>query len=154
MTRTIRSIDTEDLDTPDRIRVLGVIDQFRDLGINEDISLPQVSIDVHLCSSYLLTYISQLVVVGDQSSGKSSLLEGLTNLSFPTASDLCTRHATQIILRRTPREDATVKVSIIPGPSSYGNEAYKLGLEGFSRSLGINFDAQEFKAILDEVRYT
>ena len=37
-------------------------------------------------------YISlpQLVVVGDQSSGKSSVLEGLTQLPFPCDSGLCT----------------------------------------------------------------
>lgn len=32
----------EDLDNADRSRVLGIIDRFRELGINEDISLPQV----------------------------------------------------------------------------------------------------------------
>ncbi|KFY67375.1 hypothetical protein V496_01566 [Pseudogymnoascus sp. VKM F-4515 (FW-2607)] len=98
----------EDLDTPDRIRVLQVIDQLRDLGVSEDISLPQ------------------LVVVGDQSSGKSSLLEGLTDLNFPIASDLCTRHATQIVLHRTP--ETSVKRTLkgflaavhmgLPGPNN------------------------------------
>ncbi|KFZ15072.1 hypothetical protein V501_02889 [Pseudogymnoascus sp. VKM F-4519 (FW-2642)] len=122
----------EDLDTPDRIRLLRIIDQLRDLGVSEDISLPQV------------------VVVGDQSNGKSSLLEGLTNLNFPIASELCTRHATQIVLYRTP--ETSVKVSIIPGPSSNGNEAHKLKLESFAKFLGEKFRAEEFKAILDEVR--
>ena len=32
----------EELDSDDRVRLLGVIDQFRELGVNEDISLPQV----------------------------------------------------------------------------------------------------------------
>ena len=32
-----------DLDNDDRVRVLAIIDQFRELGVNEDISLPQVS---------------------------------------------------------------------------------------------------------------
>ncbi|KFY50419.1 hypothetical protein V495_00273 [Pseudogymnoascus sp. VKM F-4514 (FW-929)] len=120
----------EDLDTPDRIRVLRIIDQLRELGVSEDISLPQ------------------LVVVGDQSSGKSSLLEGLTDLNFPIASDLCTRHATQIVLHRTP--ETSVKVSIIPGPSANGNESHKLKLESFAKFLGEKFHAEEFKAILDE----
>ena len=38
--------------------------------------------------------LPQLVVVGDQSSGKSSVLEGLTKLPFPRDSGLCTRFAT------------------------------------------------------------
>lgn len=44
--------------------------------------------------------LPQLVVVGDQSSGKSSVLEGLTKLKFPRNSGLCTRFATQILFRR------------------------------------------------------
>lgn len=40
MRQKIAGID--DMDSPDRVRVLGIIDQFRELGINEDISLPQV----------------------------------------------------------------------------------------------------------------
>lgn len=45
--------------------------------------------------------LSQLIVAGDQSSGKSSILEGLTKLPFPRDSDFCTRFATQIIFRRS-----------------------------------------------------
>ena len=33
----------EDLDNEDRVRVLGIVDKLRELGVNEDISLPQVS---------------------------------------------------------------------------------------------------------------
>ncbi|KAF3015151.1 hypothetical protein E8E15_003066 [Penicillium rubens] len=47
-------------------------------------------------------YVSlpQLVVVGDQSCGKSSVLEALTKINFPRDSGLCTRFATHIIFRR------------------------------------------------------
>ena len=104
-------------------------------------------------NSPLLISIKQLVVVGDQSSGKSSLLEGLTNLNFPIASDLCTRHATQIILRRAPEEEASVKVSIIPGPTANSDEPHKLRLLSFARILNeIEFTPERFKSILDEVR--
>lgn len=34
----------EDLDNEDRVRVLGIIDQFRELGIQVDVSLPQVNL--------------------------------------------------------------------------------------------------------------
>ncbi|EQL35389.1 hypothetical protein, variant [Blastomyces dermatitidis ATCC 26199] len=57
--------------------------------------------------------LPQLVVVGDQSSGKSSVLEGLTKLPFPRDSGLCTRFATQITFRRA--EEKRITVSIIPG---------------------------------------
>ena len=55
-------------------------------------------------------------MVGDQSSGKSSLLEGLTQLPFPTASDLCTRFATQIVFR--PAAEKSIHVSIVAAPNA------------------------------------
>lgn len=94
----------------------------------------------------------QLVVVGDQSSGKSSVLEGLTGLSFPIASDLCTRFATQIVLRRAPANEAAVRVTIIPGPSAQADEKTKDRLSSFERQLVLeNFDISQLQAIFDEV---
>ncbi len=78
-------------------------------------------------------------MVRDQSSSKSSLLEGLTSLSFPIASDLCTRFATQIVLRRAPREKTIVKATIVPGPSSLNDNTQKKRLLDFN----IKIDAQE-----------
>ena len=87
----------------------------------------------------------KLVVVGDQSSGKSSLLEGLTGISFLVASDLCARFATQIVLRRAPADVAGVKIGIIPGPSAQANEATKTRLLGFERHLfAAEFDNEKF----------
>ncbi|KAK1635111.1 dynamin family protein [Colletotrichum phormii] len=62
--------------------LLDKIDKLRELGISRQIALPQ------------------LVVVGDQSSGKSSVLESLTGYYFPRSVGLCTRHATEIVCRR------------------------------------------------------
>ncbi|GAA92339.1 dynamin [Aspergillus luchuensis IFO 4308] len=41
--------------------------------------------------------LPQLVVVGDQSSGKSSVLEGLTKLKSPRNTGLCTRHCSSVV---------------------------------------------------------
>ncbi|KAE8376986.1 P-loop containing nucleoside triphosphate hydrolase protein [Aspergillus bertholletiae] len=74
-------------------------------------------------------YISlpQLVVVGDQSSGKSSVLEGLTRLPFPRDSGLCTRFATQIIFRRDKGlSTRKVGASIIPASDSDPDRAARL----------------------------
>ncbi|KAJ5772460.1 hypothetical protein N7520_002989 [Penicillium odoratum] len=66
---------------------------------------------------------SQLVVVGDQSSGKSSVLEGLPKLKFPRSSGLCIRFATQIIFRRNPNLKARkVSGSIISKGHEHGVE--------------------------------
>ena len=56
--------------------------------------------------------LPQLVVVGDQSSGKSSVLEALTKLPFPRESGLYTRFTTQITFRRS--QETHVTVSVIP----------------------------------------
>ena len=60
MTRVMLAPDAiEDIDNEDRVKVLGIIDQFRALGVNEDVSLPQVrQVSVYLytdtTSSWLL----------------------------------------------------------------------------------------------------
>jgi hypothetical protein len=90
-----------------------IIDKLRELGIAEMVSLPQ------------------LVVVGDQSSGKSSVLESLTGFAFPRAPGLCTRYVTQITCRRD--DFAGTDISIIPGPGSSDERIQELGL--FKRSL-------------------
>ena len=67
--------------------------------------------------------LPQLVVVGDQSSGKSSVLEALTNLPFPRESSLCTRFATQITFRRSP--NTTIAATIIPSQDSSEEQQQK-----------------------------
>ncbi|KAI4599478.1 hypothetical protein KJ359_001920 [Pestalotiopsis sp. 9143b] len=76
--------------------LLEKIDKLRDFNIGQHVPLPQ------------------LVVVGDQSSGKSSLLESLTGVPFPKDQSLCTRHATQITSRRSDQD--YVQIRIIAGP--------------------------------------
>ncbi|KAJ3110651.1 hypothetical protein HDU96_006391 [Phlyctochytrium bullatum] len=66
--------------------VLSVVDELRSLGTHNYISLPQI------------------VVVGDQSSGKSSLLEYISGVPFPKGTDMCTTFATQVIMGRHPRD--------------------------------------------------
>ncbi|XWX00709.1 hypothetical protein V2A60_008730 [Cordyceps javanica] len=125
--------DIQDMDNPERLRYFQVIDDLRGFGINEDLPLPQI------------------VVVGDQSSGKSSLLEGITGLSFPIASDLCTRFATQIVLRRIPGEKTTVKATIVPGPSSLDDGEQKARLLEFDIEMDADaLSGSKFAWILDE----
>ena len=57
--------------------------------------------------------LPQLVVCGDQSSGKSSVLEAICGVRFPRGAKLCTRFATEFVLR-TATEDSASAV-IIPG---------------------------------------
>lgn len=93
--------------------LLDKIDRLRELNVGAIVSLPQ------------------LVVVGDQSSGKSSVLESLTGFSFPRAAGLCTRYATQITCRRDSAR--SVSITIIPRPDA--NDAIKQRLRSFHRCL-------------------
>ncbi|ATY65794.1 interferon-induced GTP-binding Mx2 [Cordyceps militaris] len=92
--------------------------------------------------------IPQLVAVGDQSSGKSSLLESLTGIPFPRGQELCTRYATQITHRR--ESESFITVSIIPGPGASANE--KATLEKFHISVSTTAELHDqLPTILDQV---
>ncbi|EAA35708.1 hypothetical protein GE21DRAFT_1922 [Neurospora crassa] len=72
--------------------------------------------------------LPQIVVVGDQSAGKSSVLEALTGIPFPREAGACTRFATEIRLRRSP--ESSITVSIIPDrnrPSSEQEQLLEFG---------------------------
>lgn len=77
---------------------LNQIDRIRANGVGDHIALPQ------------------LVVCGDQSAGKSSVLEGISGIPFPRQDGLCTRFATEIILRHEPTDIRTT-ATIIPHSS-------------------------------------
>jgi len=61
-----------------------------------------------LCAQGLssLFPLPQLIVCGDQSSGKSSVLAAISGIPFPKKDNLCTRFATEVILRRDGMEAA------------------------------------------------
>lgn len=92
--------------------------------------------------------LPQLVVVGDQSSGKSSVLEALTSLPFPRESSLCTRFATQITFRRSA--DTTVAASIIPSQES-SEDHQRIAREWKKEDLR-ELDPSTFASIMEEVR--
>ena len=69
--------------------------------------------------------------MGDQSSGKSSVLESLTGFCLPRDAGLCTRYATQITCRRDSQR--SVSISIIPGPNADANR--KERLQNFHRTV-------------------
>ncbi|KAH0421177.1 interferon-induced GTP-binding protein Mx1 [Colletotrichum camelliae] len=106
---------------------LAKIDKLRALNVGAIIPLPQ------------------LVVVGDQSSGKSSVLESLTGFSFPRAAGLCTRYVTQITCRRGPEKG--IIVSVIPRPDA--DETLKFKLLQFKRHLS-SIDGSDLASVFEE----
>jgi hypothetical protein len=107
----------EELQTDEQRRILDTVAQVRKCGLESILSLPQ------------------LVVCGDQSAGKSSVLEALTEIPFPRNDNLCTRFATEIILRRAPNNSLTIK--IIPDDQRPTHEQTKI--KDFEESI-TNFD--------------
>ncbi|KAI1342394.1 P-loop containing nucleoside triphosphate hydrolase protein [Xylariaceae sp. FL0016] len=89
--------------------------------------------------------LPQLVVVGDQSSGKSSVLEGLTGFAFPRDAELCTRYATQITCRREPEE--SIHASIIPNQDTHPEEQERL--REFSHKL-TEMSPESLKILFEE----
>ncbi|ODA77769.1 hypothetical protein RJ55_06371 [Drechmeria coniospora] len=81
--------------------------------------------------------LPQIVVVGDQSAGKSSVLEALTGTPFPRDAGACTRFATEIRMRRA--QQTTLKVSIIPDKSRPWNDQAKLLQYGASLTGDVSF---------------
>ena len=104
------------------------IDKLFACGVGEMIDLPQI------------------VVVGDQSSGKSSVLEGLIKKPLPRNSGLCTRFATQIIFRSAAVEQ--IRVSIIPDRDATPEHARKVRKWG--REV-VSLDGKAFTRIMEEV---
>ena len=90
--------------------------------------------------------LPQLVVVGDQSSGKSSVLEALPNLPFPRESGLCTRFATQITFRRS--QETRVSVSVIPAENA--SEEHGVKCRAWTANEIRSLDAESFANIMRE----
>lgn len=55
--------------------------------------------------------LPQIVVVGDQSAGKSSVLEAITGIPFPRDAEACTKFATEIRLRRDREEEFSIHIN-------------------------------------------
>ncbi|KAF4973657.1 hypothetical protein FSARC_135 [Fusarium sarcochroum] len=103
--------------------LLDKMDKLRELGISNMVPLPQ------------------MVVVGDQSAGKSSVLESLTGFHFPRSVTLCTRHATEIICRREETESIVISIHAV--------DADKDQARSFHRTA-TNLDAEEFAQIFQD----
>ncbi|KAL8838823.1 MAG: hypothetical protein Q9170_001978 [Blastenia crenularia] len=108
------SIAISGLQSSESTRRLEQVADLRVRGIGDHIDLPQI------------------VVCGDQSAGKSSVLEGVTSLPFPRQDGICTRFATEIILQHSTGEPSII-ASIIPCSSR--PDPSKITLRSYSRQL-------------------
>ncbi|THC91918.1 hypothetical protein EYZ11_008628 [Aspergillus tanneri] len=99
---------------------LAFIDELHALGLSNDVELPE------------------LVVLGDQNTGKSSVLQAITEINFPVKDTMCTRFPIRISFRQTPAsKKPTVKVTLIPGLLSEKDDAL------VSRAANFSFEKEE-----------
>ena len=95
MSSVLDLTSAKSLSSAKQTALLDVVDSLRGNGLSDFAALPQ------------------LIVCGDQSSGKSSLLEAISGVPFPRKDNLCTRFATEVILRRAPSQG--LAISLVPG---------------------------------------
>jgi GTP-binding protein EngB required for normal cell division len=132
--------ESASLQSNDTRSLLDVVDNLRSQGISRYIDLPEI------------------VVCGEQSSGKSSVLEAISGVMFPSKDNLCTRFATELILRRGPV--APIRIRIVPGPEKDRSEADKEKLLNFNVSVfeedldlgDVIESAKEFMGINDDTK--
>ncbi|KAK0512689.1 hypothetical protein JMJ35_004706 [Cladonia borealis] len=110
-------------------RLLNLIDKLRECRVDEYIDLPQI------------------IVVGDQSSGKSSVLEAITEIPFPRKNVRCTRFATQISLRRA--DEVKTRIRILPAKGRTAQETK--GLLDFEE---INHEQVDFNTVFSRATRT
>ncbi|OAA44735.1 Dynamin [Cordyceps fumosorosea ARSEF 2679] len=130
MSEAIKSLTAQDLEqlcSEEQLHLLNAVDSLRSQGISHYISLPQI------------------IVCGDQSSGKSSVLESISGVPFPAKSSLCTRFPTELILRKTAF--SSINVSIVPHHSR--NDADKDSLSKFHEKL---LDFNDLPALIESAK--
>ncbi|TKW48437.1 Interferon-induced GTP-binding protein MxC [Colletotrichum tanaceti] len=89
---TLDSSVLDELHSAETKDILDTIDKLAPLGVGKIVDPPQI------------------IVVGDRSSGKSSVLEAISHVSFPARAEGSTRFATELVLRPGGRRRVTANI--------------------------------------------
>ncbi|KAI8716830.1 hypothetical protein NCS52_00977400 [Fusarium sp. LHS14.1] len=85
-------------------------DILKQLNTAEAKDLHDISDSLSACGVGKIVNLPQIIVVGEQSAGKSSVLEAISHVRFPVQGGLCTRFATELVLRQAPETRVDVSV--------------------------------------------
>ena len=80
----------DELNTKESSGLLAAVDRMREILHNEKITLPEI------------------VVVGDQSVGKSSVLEAISGIQLPRAQNICTRCPLELRMKSTTGDEYAI----------------------------------------------
>ncbi|KAH8820620.1 P-loop containing nucleoside triphosphate hydrolase protein [Xylogone sp. PMI_703] len=112
--------EVRDILHPSQVKLFDSLDQLRSLKVEGRIQPPE------------------LIVVGGQSCGKSSVLEALVRSSFPIHEGLCTRFPIKLILRRDTEERCLVSIETSELRSIEESATLKSRIESISeKDLGM-----------------
>jgi hypothetical protein len=111
----------------DGLVLLNAIDDLRSLGVDKYVDLPTI------------------LVCGEQSAGKSSVLEAICKLPFPKGDNVCTTFATELAIRRAPKNSVSVKIQ--PSRSRTTEERDKI-----SEYQAHSEDLNKFESVVQDAK--
>lgn len=129
---TLDSSALDELNNVETKTLFDTADKLSSLGVGRIVNLPQI------------------IVVGDQSSGKSSVLEAISHVHFPVQGGVCTRFATELVLRPGNLRCVTASVQF----ADSAKPSHSLQVSDFNQEdiNSIISSAKEKMGLMDAVR--
>lgn len=93
------------------------------LNTTEARALYELTDKLSSCGVGNIVNLPQIIVVGERSAGKSSVLEAISHVRFPIEGDPCTRFATELVLRQA--KETRVDVSVRFADKSKASQAFQ-----------------------------
>ncbi|KAM0476099.1 hypothetical protein ACHAPX_006516 [Trichoderma viride] len=94
----------------------------------------------------------QIIVVGDQGSGKSSVLEAISRIHFPAGDGVCTRFPIELVLRRTPHQHTSLEVLFDTKSLDVGGRSFSRTTRAREPFVHIGFPRTELPALITRAK--